>query len=101
MLGNFLLIFINDHIQPKDGVGLYENSVKFSFKKHSQYTRKYYLLCAVPESIRTHLFGTNKSGVGITLYRQNTKGGEVTLSACCFVEATGAIVHNKGIFTID
>ena len=46
----FLLIFANDHIKPTDRVGLYENSVKFSFKEHSKNTRKHKMLCAVPES---------------------------------------------------
>ena len=44
------LKFTNDRIKPTDRVGLFENSVKFSFKEHSQYTRKHKMLCAVPES---------------------------------------------------
>ena len=44
------LKFTNDRIKPTDRVGLFENSVEFSFKEHSKYTRKHKMLCAVPES---------------------------------------------------
>ncbi len=42
--------FTNDHIKPTDRVGLFEDSVEFSFKEHFQNTRKHNMLCAVPES---------------------------------------------------
>ena len=53
----------NDHIKPTDRVGLFEDSVKFSFKEHSKNTRKHKMLCAVSESRLADLFGTKKSGV--------------------------------------